>query len=146
MRVEVFREGSSHTAHPKDLDMPDATTFAYPDLSTFTRLDELGLEVTGQLLKPDRAVLACRAVDPDDWCRRCGCQGVARDTVVRRLAHAPFGWHPTTLLVTVRRDRCAECSHVWRQDTTAAAELRAKIPGRAGMGPGRHRGPTPAGT
>ncbi len=34
---------------------------------------------------------------------------------------------PTTLLVTVRRYRCAECSHVWRQDTTAAAELRAKI-------------------
>ncbi|TQL48950.1 ISL3 family transposase [Ornithinicoccus hortensis] len=107
--------------------MPDATTFACPDLTTFTRLDELGLEATGQLLEPDRAVLKCRVVDPDDWCRRCGCQGVARDTVVRRLAHAPFGWRPTTLLVTVRRYRCSECGHVWRQDTTAAAEPRAKI-------------------
>lgn len=66
-------------------------------------------------------------MEPDDWCRRCGCQGVARDTVVRRLAHAPFGWRPTTLLVTVRRYRCSECGHVWRQDTTAAAEPRGKI-------------------
>ena len=107
--------------------MADATTFACPDLTTFTRLDELGLEVPGQLLNRDRAVLKCRVVEPGDWCRRCGCQGVARDTVVRRLAHAPFGWRPTTLLVTVRRYRCAECSHVWRQDTTAAAEPRARI-------------------
>ena len=107
--------------------MPDATTFACPDLTTFTQLDELGLEVNGQLLEPERAVLKCRVVEPDDWCRRCGCQGVARDTVVRRLAHAPFGWRPTILLVTVRRYRCTECGHVWRQDTTAAAEPRAKI-------------------
>ena len=40
--------------------MPDAT-FACPDLTTFCRLDELGLEVTGQQLEPDRAVLACRS-------------------------------------------------------------------------------------
>lgn len=106
--------------------MSDAT-FTHPDLTTFTRLDDLGLEVTGQLLKPDRAVLACRVVEPDDWCRRCGCQGVPRDTVTRELAHEPFGWRPTTLLVTVRRYRCSECGHVWRQDTTAAAEPRAKI-------------------
>ena len=39
--------------------MPDAT-FACPDLTTFCRLDELGLEVVGQRLEPDRAVLACR--------------------------------------------------------------------------------------
>lgn len=112
--------------------MPDATTFACPDLSTFTGLDDLGLEVTGQLLEPDRAVLACRVVEADDWCRRCGCQGVARGTVKRRLAHVPLGWRPTTLLVTVRRYRCAECSHVWRQDTTMAAQPRAKI-SRAGL-------------
>lgn len=38
--------------------MPDAT-FARPDLTTFCRLelDELELEVTGQRLEPDRAVL-----------------------------------------------------------------------------------------
>jgi transposase len=102
-------------------------TFTRPDLTTFTGLDDLGLVVTGQRLEPHRAVLACRVVEPDDWCRRCGCQGIPRGTVVRRLAHEPFGWRPTTLVVTVRRYRCAECGRVWRQDTTAAAEPRAKI-------------------
>ena len=43
--------------------MSDAT-FACPDLTTFCRLDELGLEVTGQRLEPGRAVLACRVVEP----------------------------------------------------------------------------------
>ena len=102
-------------------------TFASPDLTTFARLDELGLEVVGQRLEPDRAVLACRVVEPDQWCRRCGCRGVVRDTVIRRLAHEPLGWRPTTLLVTVRRYRCAGCTHVWRQDTSKAAEPRAKL-------------------
>ena len=106
--------------------MPDAT-FGCPDLTTFCRLDELGLEVTGQRLEPDRAVLACRVVDPDQWCRRCGCEGAVRDTVVRRLAHEPLGWRPTTLEVTIRRYRCTGCGHVWRQDMTRAAEPRAKL-------------------
>ena len=106
--------------------MSDAT-FARPDLTTFCRLEELGLEVTGQRLEPDRAVLACRVVDPDQWCRRCGCEGTPRDTVIRRLAHEPWGWRPTTLEVTVRRYRCTGCGHVWRQDTTKAAEPRAKL-------------------
>jgi transposase len=108
----------------------DATAvpeFACPDLTRFCRLDELGLEVTGQRLEPDRAVLACRVVEPDGWCRRCGCEGVPRDTVVRRLAHEPFGWRPTTLLVTLRRYRCTGCGHVWRQDTSKVAEPRAKL-------------------
>lgn len=86
--------------------MSDATPvagFACPDLTSFCRLDELGLEVTGQLLEPGRAVLACRVVEPDQCCRRCGCEGLARDTVTRALAHEPFGWRPTTLLVTIRR-------------------------------------------
>jgi transposase len=106
--------------------VPDAT-FACPDLTTFCRLDELGLEAVGQRLEPDRAVVACRVVEPDEWCRRCGCQGAPRDSVVRRLAHEPFGWRPTTLLVSVRRYRCTGCGHVWRQDTTRAAEPRAKL-------------------
>ena len=110
--------------------MSDAT-FACPDLTTFCRLDELGLEVTGQRLEPDRAVLACRVVEPDEWCRRCGCQGSPRDTVTRRLAHEPLGWRPTTLLVTVRRYRCPECGHVWRQDTSKAADPRSKLSRRA---------------
>jgi len=106
--------------------VPDAT-FACPDLTTFCRLDELGLVVTGQRLEPDRAVLACRVAEADQWCLRCGCEGVPHDTVVRELAHEPLGWRPTTLLVTVRRYRCTGCGHVWRQDTTRAAEPRAKV-------------------
>jgi transposase len=101
--------------------------FACADLTTFCRLDELGLEVTGQRLDPDRAVLACRVIEPDQWCRRCGCEGTARDTVSRRLAHEPLGGRPTTLLVTIRRYRCTDCGHVWRQDTSRAAEPRAKL-------------------
>jgi len=110
--------------------VPDAT-FACPDLTTFARLDELGLEVVGQRLEPDRAVLACRVVDSDQWCRRCGCEGAARDTVTRRLAHEPFGWRPTVLEVTVRPYRCTGCGHVWRQDTSLAAEPRARLSRRA---------------
>jgi len=106
--------------------MPDAT-FTTPDLTMFARLDELGLVVVGQRLEPGRAVLACRVSEPDEWCRRCGCEGGARDSLVRRLAHEPFGWRPTTLEVTVRRYRCTGCGHVWRQDTSVAAEPRAKL-------------------
>lgn len=113
--------------------MLDAT-FACPDVTTFCRLDDLGLVVTGQRLEPDRAVLACHVADADPgdrWCRRCGCEGVVRDTVVRRLAHEPFGWRPTTLAVTVRRYRCGTCRRVWRQDITAAAAPKAKLTRRA---------------
>jgi hypothetical protein len=70
--------------------MLDAT-FARPDLTTFCRLEGLGLLVTGQRLEPDRAVLACRVADPDPWCRRCGCEGAPRDSVTRTLAHEPLG-------------------------------------------------------
>jgi hypothetical protein len=58
------------------------------------RLDELGLEVTGQPLDPDRAVLVCPVGEPDRWCRRCGCEGAACDTVTRRLAYEPAGGRP----------------------------------------------------
>ena len=47
--------------------------------------------------------------------------------MLRRLAHEPLGWRPTTLLVTLRRYRCTDCGHVWRQDTSKAAEPRAKL-------------------
>jgi transposase len=106
--------------------VPDAT-FATPDLTTFCRLDELGLVAVGQRLDPARAVIACRVVELDEWCHRCGQQGVLRDTVVRRLAHEPLGWRPTVLEVLVRRYRCPDCKHVWRQDTSRAAEPRAKL-------------------
>ena len=107
--------------------------FACADLTAFCRLEELGLEVRGQRLEPDRAVLACQitATEADRWCRRCGEEGVPRDSVTRMLAHEPFGWRPTTLEVMIRRYRCAGCAHVWRQDTGKAAEPRAKLSRRA---------------
>ena len=83
------------------------TIFEHPLLSAFMRLDDLGLEVTGQRIEPDHAVLACRITGEDRWCRLCGCQGICRDTVVRRLAHEPCGWRPTILHVSVRRYRVA---------------------------------------
>ena len=110
--------------------MPDAT-FTTPDLTTFCRLDELGLQVVGQRLEPGRAVLACKLAQEDPWCRRCGAQGALRDTVVRELAHEPFGWRPVTLQVRVRRYRCSGCERVWRQDTSTAAQPRAKLSRRA---------------
>jgi hypothetical protein len=106
--------------------MADAT-FADPDVTTFARLDGLGLRVTGQFLEPDRTVLECRVVGEDARCRRCGGVGVPRDSVTRRLAHEPMGWPPTILLVIVRRYRCGSCALVWRQDTTQMAEPRARL-------------------
>ena len=119
-------DGGSYAVHREDLDMSHAI-FAAPDLTVFCCLDGLGLEVTGQQVTAERAVLACRVLEPDSWCRRCGCEGVPRGTVKRSLAHVPLGWRPTTLLVTVRRYRCCGCGHVWRQDTTRAAEPRGKV-------------------
>lgn len=107
-------------------------TFLPPDLTTFARLNELGLEAVGQLVTDEQATLACRVVDPDDWCHRCGAHGTPRDTVTRRLAHVPFGTRPTHLHVRVRRYRCTECGHVWRQNTHQAAEPRARL-SRAGL-------------
>jgi len=51
---------------------------------------------------------------------------------MRRLAHQPLGWRPTTLLVTVRRYGCTEFGHVWRQDTSNTTAPRAKL-FRAGL-------------
>lgn len=102
-------------------------TFNAPCLTTFCRLDSLGLEAVGQSLESDRAVIECRVLEPDNWCHQCGCEGVARDTVVRKLAHEPFGHRPTTLLVRVRRYKCSGCGRIWRQDTSLAAPIRAKI-------------------
>ncbi|GGU25815.1 hypothetical protein GCM10010178_17500 [Lentzea flava] len=59
-----------------------------------------------------------------------------------RLAHEPFGWRPTALLVTIRRYRCAGCGHVWRQDTSHATQLqdpgpRKAVQARGFVGPDR---------
>ena len=64
-------DGSSHIALRGDLDMLHGT-FVRPDLTTFTRLDELGLEVVAQRVEPGQASLVCRVVDPDEWCHRGG--------------------------------------------------------------------------
>lgn len=106
--------------------MPHAT-FAPVDLTTFCRLDELGLVAVGQRIDPHRAVIECRVVESNDWCSRCGAEGVPRGTIVRRLAHEPFGSRPTLLLVRVRRYQCSGCARVWRQDIVAAAEPRSKL-------------------
>ena len=95
--------------------MPN-TIFDRPDLSAFTRLDDLALEVTGQRIEPDHSLLACRITGEDRWCRRFGCQGISRRMVVRRLVHEPCGWRPTIVHVSVRRYPRPECAHVWRQD------------------------------
>jgi len=108
-------------------------TFDVTRLTTFCRLDEFGLQSAGERLEPDRAVIECRVLEPDRWCRKCGGQGVPRDAVSRRLAHEPFGHWPTTLLIRVRRYKCCGCGRVWRQDTTQAAPARAKI-SRGGLG------------
>lgn len=102
-------------------------TFTAPCPTTFCRLDELGLEAVGQRLEPDRAVIECGVVEPDPWCRACVAEGVVRDTVIRRLAHEPFGHRPTTLLVRVRRYRCAPCGLTWREDTDRRKRGKARM-------------------
>lgn len=126
MGVEVPQDGSSHTAHLKDLDLFNAT-FGAPDLTTFCNLDSLGLVVVGQRVDVGRAVLECHVVDADDTCRACASRGRPLGTVTRRLAHEPFGGRPTMLLLRVRRYRCTACARFWLQDTSAAAQPRAKI-------------------
>jgi transposase len=126
--MEVPTPSSRKTSTVRD------AIFDAPDLTAFCRLDELGLVVFGQRVSDEEAVLACRVAGSEDdrWCRACGAEAVPRDSVTRRLAHAPFGWRPTTLMVTVVRYSCSPCGRVWRQDMTAAAEPRAKI-SRAGL-------------
>lgn len=46
---------------------------------------------------------------------------------VRRIAHVPFGWHPTILKVVAPRYRCRRCGRVWRHDLRAAAPARGKL-------------------
>ena len=108
--------------------MPE-TTFTGPDLTTFLGLDALGLTAVGQHLTAKRAVIECRMPIgfEDPFCRACGAQGQARGTVARRLAHVPVGWRPTQLVVRLRRFACTHCRRVWRQDTSALAQPRARL-------------------
>lgn len=102
------------------------TTFTAPDLASFLGLDALGLTVTGQRITPDEALVECRlqASEEDPFCKQCGAQGAPVGTVARHLAHVPFGWRPTHLLVRLRRWRCQGCERVWRQDASRAVAKR----------------------
>ena len=83
----------------------------------------------GLHLTAERAVIECRMPIgfEDPFCKACGAQGQARGTVARRLAHVPVGWRPTQLVVRVRRFACTHCRRVWRQDTSALAQPRARL-------------------
>jgi hypothetical protein len=64
--------------------MPDAICeggFDLPDVTSFCRLDGLGLVVTGQDITAEGAVLACRVADRpgDGWYSECGGKARARD-------------------------------------------------------------------
>lgn len=48
-----------------------ASTIATPNVTTFARLDSLGLRVVGQFIEPDRVVLWWRLADDDRICGRC---------------------------------------------------------------------------
>lgn len=108
-------DGSSYTAHRVDLDLSHAT-FCRPDLDSLRRLDRLGLSVAGQMAHDDRSVLACQAFGADDGCRGCGCRGVPRDTVLRKLAHVPLG----------RRRFCMRVAPVTRSKGSGVCRARAR--------------------
>ena len=92
-------------------------TFVRPDLTTFTRLDELGLKVVAQRVEPGQASLVCRVVDPDDRCHRGGAgQGhpAAGSCPVRVAAHDVVlaGTGPARLL-DMAEDRSKAAVKAW---------------------------------
>jgi putative acetyltransferase len=96
-----------HDATPAAGSGPADLAFGPADLAAFCRSTSSAWRSPGNASSPPgRSVLPCRVVPAADcderWCQDCGCEGVPRDSVVRRLAHEPFGWRPTTLLVTIR--------------------------------------------
>ena len=107
--------------------MPE-TTFTDPDLTTFLGLDTLGLTAVGQLLTSTRAIVECRMPIgfEDPFCKACEAQGVSRGTVAGAWPRAG-GVETTQLVVRVRRFACTHCCRVWRQDTSALAQPRARL-------------------
>ncbi len=102
-------------------------TFSTPDLSSFCQLNKLGLEATGQYLHKKHAIIECRITKKPEPCSKCGDLGSPRGSVSQRLAHVPFGQRPTTLLLRIRRWRCANCKHFWLEDSTRAAPPLSKL-------------------
>ncbi|HWS34353.1 MAG TPA: transposase family protein, partial [Actinoplanes sp.] len=97
-----------------------------PDLTVFARLDVLGLQVTGQQVWPDKAILFCTLTTPDAGCPGCGQPGGVHDRVLRRFTHLPVGRRATWLHVEVPRYRCGGCRRLWRHPLTTVARLRSK--------------------
>ena len=79
---------------------------------------DLHFEVIGQRIEPDRAVLECRVAEPDQWCRRCGAEGVPRDSVRRRLAHEDDGliWY------------CQRCNHKLYEEYFHLHDIEQDLP------------------
>ena len=98
-----------------------------PCLDQFCRLDRLGLSVIAQRVFPGHSVLMCVPTTPAPGCPECAGLGVRHDSVIRRLAHVPYGWHPTVLEVRVPRYRCGSCRRVWRHGLDPAAPSRGKL-------------------
>lgn len=105
-------------------------TFSSPDLSSFCQLNNLGLVATGQHLCAEYAVIEYRFTKAPEPCPKCAAAGVSRGTIDRHLAHTPYGQQPTTLLLRIRRWRCA-CGCFWHEDTSSAASPRSKLSHRA---------------
>ena len=98
-----------------------------PDLTTFARVDALGLRVDAQQIWPDKAILFCSLLTVDDRCPRCGAGGRVHDQVLRRFTHLPVGRRPTWLSVRVPRFRCDGCGRVWRHSLKTVARPRSKL-------------------
>jgi hypothetical protein len=94
----------AHASEADGRDLPP--TFVRPDLGSFCRLDELGLQVVGQRLEPGRAVLACRVVEGlgvrvigvDEHCWRHTGRGDTYVTVIIDLTPIRDGTGPARLL------------------------------------------------
>jgi len=102
-------------------------TFSRPDFDAFCMLRDAGVTIIGQHITAEQAALECRMVDQDQFCRRCGAEARARDSIVRRVTHVPLGWRPTQLHLRLRRYRCDDCALVWQQDTTSVVAPEAKL-------------------
>jgi len=102
-------------------------TFSRPDFDAFCMLRDAGVTIIGQHITAEQAALECRMVDQDQFCRRCGAEARARDSIVRRVTHVPLGWRPTQLHLRLRRYRCDDCALVWQQDTSSVVAPEAKL-------------------
>jgi transposase len=107
--------------------VPAVPVVTCPDLTTFARLDSLGLQVTAQQVWPDKANLYCTPTLADDECHTCQGKGTVHDHVRRRFTHLPFGRRATWLHVTVPRYRCEACGRVWRHSLKTVARPRSKL-------------------